>query len=71
MKKAVRVILFVVGLLLVIIFFSSIAYDYYLINTRLFAVPLGIQFTIILSGLLFLLPGIICIILACFIKRKK
>jgi hypothetical protein len=71
MKKVVKVILFVVGLLLVIAFFASIAYDYYLINTRIFAVPLGIQFTVIVSGILFLIPGIICIVLACIIKRKE
>ena len=71
MKKAVRIMLFGFGVLLVITFFATIAYDYYLINTRMFANPLGIQFTIILSAILFFAPGVICIIVAHILKRKE
>jgi hypothetical protein len=71
MKKAIRIMIFGIGVLLIIVFFVTIAYDYYLINTRMFANPLGIQFTIILSAILFFFPAVICIIVAHILKRKK
>lgn len=71
MKKAIRVILFIIGLLLIIGFWVSVGYDYYLMKTRMFANPLGIQFTVILSGILFFVPGIIFLIAAYIMKRKE
>lgn len=71
MKKAVNVILIIIGILLILTFFITIIYDYHLIQTKIFAVPLGIQSTIALSGILFLVPGVICLIVAYSLKRKE
>lgn len=71
MKKAVKAILIIIGTLLIATFFISVVYDYHLIQTRIFAVPLGIQSTIVLSGIFFLIPGIICLIVACNFKRNE
>lgn len=71
MKKAIKVILIIIGTLLISTFFTTIAYDYHLIQTRIFAVPLGIQFTIFLSGILFFIPGVICFVAAHALKRKE
>ncbi|MDF2595205.1 MAG: hypothetical protein K0R69_1546, partial [Clostridia bacterium] len=59
------------GLLLIIAFFATILHDYYLMQTEMFFLPLGIEFTVILSGILFLIPGITCLIVSYFMKRKE
>ena len=71
MKKVLRIVLLIIGFLLIVAFFVTIAYDRFLMNARMFAVPLGIEFTIALSGILFLVPGVICLIIAYIIKRKS
>jgi hypothetical protein len=40
-------------------------------QTELFAMPLGLEFTVILSGIIFLIPGIICLIVFYFMKREE
>ena len=70
MKKVLRIVLLIIGFLLIVSFFVTIAYDLFLMNTKMFAVPLGIEFTIALSGILFI-PGVICLIASYIIKRKS
>ncbi len=70
MKKTMRKALLIVGILLIITFAFAIGYDYCLVKTRMFAVPLGLSFTIIMSAILLLLPGISCVV-AAYIMRKK
>lgn len=71
MKKSIKVILLVMGVLFILTFLITIVHDYYLMKTRIFAFPLGIQFTIMLSALLFFIPGIICLIVAYVLRRKE
>ena len=71
MKKVFRRLLFWGGIVLVILFFVTIAHDYYLAQTSIYAVPLGIQFTIGLSGILFLIPGCACMIISSILKKKE
>ncbi|HHV09639.1 MAG TPA: hypothetical protein GXX75_05080 [Clostridiales bacterium] len=71
MKRAIKIILLIIGILLILAFFITIAYDYYLMKTRIFAVPLGIQFTIMLSSILFFIPGVICLIAAYFLRIRR
>lgn len=71
MKKVFRRLLFCGGIVLVILFFVTIAHDYYLAKTSIYAVPLGIQFTIILSSILFLIPGCVCMIIAWILKKNE
>lgn len=71
MKKTMKAILIIIGILLIATFFITIFYDYYMIQSRTFAVPLGIQSTIAISGVLFLLPGIISLIVAYNLKRNE
>jgi hypothetical protein len=71
LKKIIRIILCITGLLLIIAFFATILHDYYLMQTKIYAMPLGLEFTVILSGIIFLVPGIICLIVSYFMKRKE
>lgn len=71
MRKFAKIILFINGIYFILNFFISIAYSYYLMRARMFAAPPGIPFTIVLSGILFFLPGIACLTVSYILKRKE
>jgi len=69
-NRVVRNILFIVGILLITVFLGAIAYDYYLMETRMFSNPLGLAFTALMSSVFFLLPGVICIGVSFHLRGK-
>lgn len=68
--RVVKNILLIVGILLIVVFLGTVVYDYFLMETKMFANPLGLEFTALMSGMCFLLPGIICIGVSFYLKRK-
>lgn len=60
-----------IGLLLMIFYFVALGNDYYLLKTNVFALPLGFEFSVIAYGIVFLLPGIGCMIGAYIMKKQE
>nr|WP_314461431.1 hypothetical protein [uncultured Clostridium sp.] len=71
MKKFAKNLLFILGLLFLLLFFVLMIYEYCLLKSRLLLVPDLIFASFLLSGILFLIPGISCMAASYVLKRKE
>lgn len=70
MKKMVRIILFVLAALLAAIFVFCSIYDYFALQSNPYA-SYRWQDSVFFSGILFLLPAIVCFSVSCFLRDSK